>query len=303
MEVKINAKALSDFCFNHVDENTNENFPGVKKAHVEFGWIEFDLENYPKKKANFYNKLKMLKNVNVDFIGDEATLKEPKGQTSQQSSNTELVSYLLSYLGKKKKKKTYIIAGSGCDSPSVWTFTQAVSALERGIDPPSTVATWAKKIIESPETHTVNKLVDFTNKYRNFTILTTNVTRSFELAGLRKDGLIRIVGNEINWLDKQNGEVKIIIGNYRTKKYEKFDMEEVKEPDAILTLGYGFTTQERKYVNYSDAHLVVFDIIDSSNNNLKNRCKIDPVFGHRGSGYMKIIDNLNNIFYPPMIKS
>lgn len=258
MTTLINADALKNFGLHHYNEEDNKNYKNIKTAKLEFDWIEFELEEIPEEKKDFYNKLKQLKGIEVTFSGNKHTQIDKYGQTGKQSSNVELVSNILNYLGENKKQ-TLIIVGSGCDAPSVWTFGDAISQMDGNVDKKAIVETWAKKIIESASTPAVTTLVKLVNKYDTFTVLTTNVTRSFELSGIKPERLVRLMDNKIEWINKKRGEVKINIGSKRTRRGEKFSLE-MKKPDAIIAIGYGFVSQEKMYVDhYPCAHLIIFD--------------------------------------------
>jgi hypothetical protein len=102
------------------------------------------------------------------------------------------------------------------------------------------------------------------------------------------------VDNKIEWTDKKRGEVKIKIGGKRARMIENYQIELIK-PDAIITIGYGFFSQEKMYIDhYPYTNLIIFDKRDFTNkpNPLANRAN-----EKHGSGYIKIIDDVNSIFY------
>jgi hypothetical protein len=294
MKIDIRADELENFCRLHFDDN-KQSFENVRSAIVEFDWIEsmFDPKKH-KERKKIIEICKTIKNVTVEFEANEnAELSSYDPPPPKTSSNMQLVLNILKYLGAKKKK-TLIIAGSGCDAPAVWTFGNVEARIKRGATPESIVETWAKKIIESRRTDTVKKLAKIVNKYNNFQVVTTNVTRSFELAGISINKIHRAVDNKMEWLDKGSGKVKIKIGYNRPREVDVFNSE-MKNQDALLFLGYGFNTfNESSYLHrYPMANLLIFDKIDVfQKKELKNR--IDE---KRGSGYLKIIDDLNSLFF------
>ena len=288
----INSNVLKKFCHYHTDEDRTH-YDGVNIATVEFDWVEFDLqfERMQEKEKAYYQTLKKLEGIPITFIGKD---KEPIPKYGQYgvkpSSNVQLVTHILSYLCENSKS-TYIISGSGCDAPDTWTFNNVVELLNEGEDPQSIAATWAKRIIESPCTPTVTALTRIVNQCNDFKIITTNITRSFEFAGIREDSIIRMVDNKIDWVTEKSGIVNIKIGGKRTREGERFFMSTDK-PEVLIYLGYGFNTMERMFVNnYPMANLLIIDRRDRLIPELEIRANVQT-----GTGYTKIVDDLNSIF-------
>jgi len=309
MAIAINSDVLETFCKLHYDEN-GESFENVSSAVVEFDWLESrknpdNIEDVNHKEQ--VNILKKMRSIKTEFIGnketpkfiyEKGTIRRPTLDNVGKSSNIDLVSKMICYLGETNKK-TLIVAASGCESSAVYTYQQVQAKNSSGSNLESIAKDWALAILHSPFTETVSGLYNILKKYDNFTIITPNVTRSFELKGINKDKIIRSMDNKIDWISKENHSVNIKIGSIIPMGFEIFNQElRTKKPEVVMFLGYGFRGyQETSYLNnFPFASIVIFDKNDKEIEDFKTNRLDNEEYNRPGTGYVKVIDNLERLF-------